>query len=572
MREATDLGISAGIRRELSGRRIDLNKIKFPVKAGVVTLQGELCFVGIEKTQEETAVELKFIESSLRKIFGVKDITFELTEWTRNENGTWESSAAFSTASSPATSSLSFDGDGIVCPECDNVIRFCPCCGKPLSGAKTSGKSRRPVMPVRPVLKKKKPVLPISAPIISSPEAIKRMPITGAPPVISIPSARQVTPETNDSPAPTAPATPSQPQKQPAATVPQHISAPIKPAATIIQPPPKPAPPISIPSHPTSTVSPATNRPATPDIHPPKPATMPVTTHESSIPAIPVTPEIAEKKQSPEDPAIPDMPDFSAFASSPGSSDKTSEKKSENKNLFADIGDELPELADLPTLLSPSSQPTTPIKSKPPVPQSSNIPDFNFDELLSANEEPQEELPESTSPAVPDFNLGTFGDLNMSPETSDSDELNDTPLPPTKSAKTSPIDAFEDDDTPLPPMRPKTPPAKESKDPFAALFSESGINLGLPGDNQGQGKDPFGNLDLELDVLEIFPGNDSQPAPTQGKKPPAPAKPAPADDNPFNMDNIIDLDSPVEEKPSSKKKGVKDPFDLDDFDISKFKL
>ncbi|MDD3147146.1 MAG: hypothetical protein PHD82_07590, partial [Candidatus Riflebacteria bacterium] len=110
---------------------------------------------------------------------------------------------------------------------------------------------------------------------------------------------------------------------------------------------------------------------------------------------------------------------------------------------------------------------------------------------------------------------------------------------------------------------------------FASLFSDTDLNLGLPADGSGQGKNPFGNLDLELDVLEVFPGNDepAPPLPTApGKKPPAPAKPAPADDNPFNLDNIIDLDSPVEEKSPSKKKGTKDPFDLDDFDISKFKL
>jgi hypothetical protein len=74
LREATDLGISAGVRRELAGRRIDLSKIKFPVKAGVVTLQGELCFVGIDKTTDETAIELKFIESSLKMLAGVKEL------------------------------------------------------------------------------------------------------------------------------------------------------------------------------------------------------------------------------------------------------------------------------------------------------------------------------------------------------------------------------------------------------------------------------------------------------------------------------------------------------------------
>ena len=154
--------------------------------------------------------------------------------------------------------------------------------------------------------------------------------------------------------------------------------------------------------------------------------------------------------------------------------------------------------------------------------------------------------------------------------------LDDTPLPPMRPADEG-SGLAEDDDTPLPPMRTKAPAGKESKDPFAALFSDS--DLGLGGGSVGEGgKDPFASLDLDLDVLEVFPSDD-QPAPPParpapgGKKPGAVKPAAPVDDNPFNIDNIIDLDSPVEEKPKAgQKKPAKDPFDLDDFDIGKFKL
>ena len=155
--------------------------------------------------------------------------------------------------------------------------------------------------------------------------------------------------------------------------------------------------------------------------------------------------------------------------------------------------------------------------------------------------------------------------------------IDKTPLPPMKPADA--IETFEDDDTPLPPMKPKTPVGKESKDPFAALFSEADLGLGTGGSAGEGGKDPFASLDLDLDVLEVFPSDDQAAAPPPAAKPaaggkkPAAGKPAPpADDNPFNLDNIIDLDSPVEEKPKSGKKPAKDPFDLDDFDIGKFKL
>jgi len=148
--------------------------------------------------------------------------------------------------------------------------------------------------------------------------------------------------------------------------------------------------------------------------------------------------------------------------------------------------------------------------------------------------------------------------------------IDDTPLPPAKPMSGGLL-SFEDDDTPLPPMKPKTP---AGKDPFAALFSESDLGLG---GSEG-GKDPFASLDLDLDVLEVFPSDDqpalppAKPAAGTGKKPASSAPAAPVDNNPFNLDNIIDLDTPVEDKPKAGKKPAKDPFDLDDFDIGKFKL
>jgi hypothetical protein len=109
LREATDLGVSAGVRRELSGRRIDLTKLKFPVKNGAVTIEGELSFIGMEKSSEETAIELKFLESSLKAINGVKEVSFALTNWAKNEAGVWES-----TAEKPATSpGTAMTGEGL---------------------------------------------------------------------------------------------------------------------------------------------------------------------------------------------------------------------------------------------------------------------------------------------------------------------------------------------------------------------------------------------------------------------------------------------------------------------------
>ena len=172
MREATDLGISAGVRRELSSRRIDLSKLKFPVKKGSITLRGELCFIGMEKNDDETAIELKFIETSLKNITGVKSISFELTNWKKSSAGKWESASASSTTK-PGKTVIS--GDGLHCPECDYVIRFCPCCGKPLSEISAHGRHRRSIPPIKPIIRKKRPIPPIKPkPVAPSKETLKK--------------------------------------------------------------------------------------------------------------------------------------------------------------------------------------------------------------------------------------------------------------------------------------------------------------------------------------------------------------------------------------------------------------
>jgi len=609
LREATDLAISAGIRRELSGRRIDLSKIKFPVKAGVVSLQGELCFVGLEKSTDETAVELKFIESSLKKLPGVKELIFEFTNWNKNDTGIWEPSGGAATPSG-ATPRVSPDGEGLVCPDCDYVIRFCPCCGKPLAGAGKAHTSRfrKPVPPVKPIVRKKRPGSPLlspvvkpvisDTPVITSPELIKNIPA-------SVPAARvPATPTAR--PEPPRPPTPG--------AEPGAIPTIAKPTTTA-QPPfsaPKPAPPkepitgqpapVAAPVMPSRPAAPATTQPEQLQPTVAKPA-MPTAPLPPAAPAKP-----AQKQQPEVFPGTPDedIPDFGSLSLKDDSLNVEETPAADDglNSLLSGLTMDLPE----PLKTSPAPKPPqtpapapapAPVKPTTPAKPADPVADFNFDSLLSAVE--SEEAPaQNNTPATtgafeaPTFDLGSLGDLDSTPADSATpgDNLcsfeppaddDDTPLPPQKKipAPAKPIETFEDDDTPLPPMKPQTPaPARDAKgkDLFASLFSDADINLGLPAeDSSGQGKNPFGNLDLELDILEVFPGNEEpapapSPVPAKGKKPPAPAQPAPADDNPFNLDNIIDLDSPVEEKSPSKKKGSDDPFNLDDFDISKFKL
>lgn len=622
MREATDLGISAGVRRELAGRRIDLSKIKFPVKAGVVTLQGELCFVGIEKTVDETAVELKFIETSLKMIAGVQGLAYELTNWAKNDSGVWESTDTASGQSSSLSAPSSMAGDGFVCPDCDYVIRFCPCCGKPLSaaGKQTGRVQRKSGMPIRPVIKKKKPVTSFSSPVIASPVAspsdlLKKSPSMTSP--VKPSEAKTPTPPVRPSvpatPIVTAPTNPVKPGPQIPVAKPTPIPGAINqanPVTPTSQQPPRPVEPqatgIKAPLPKVPTASSTTNRPA----EAPK-----VQDHKPAVPKVqpPVT-------VAPTPAFIDETADTEEF--SRNSADSSAENLPKD-DIFADLMQDPQPVAAKPTVRASENTRPTPAKE---------VPAFNFDDLLSSSEtepgEPDQTNTEDNS-APPSFDLGALGDFDtplppakpqmpafVLPATSDDsaddadllpplkmapaavnpfDLGDDTPLPPIKPEKTANNNFFDDDtplppmkpahastpdpmsfadeDTPLPPMKPKAPAGKEHKDPFAALFSETEMNIGLPAGSNASGKDPFSSLDLDLDVLEVFPSNDSEPVALPAKKPaPGAKKPAPVDDNPFNIDNVIDLDSPVDNKAKSKPKATKDPFDLDDFDISKFKL
>lgn len=182
MREPTDLEISAQIRRELSSRRIDLSKIKFQVSSGNVSISGEFCFAGFTKSADETAVELKFLENALNQIKGVKNLKIEFTNWAKNNLGSWEPI----TATKQISPSLTGANEGIfVCQECNTVIKFCPCCGKPLSQIPLANQQlertsnvvqftksfKRPIIPVVPVSSTQQtniPPKPLTTPFVIS--------------------------------------------------------------------------------------------------------------------------------------------------------------------------------------------------------------------------------------------------------------------------------------------------------------------------------------------------------------------------------------------------------------------
>ncbi|MCK9457891.1 MAG: hypothetical protein M0R31_11430 [Candidatus Riflebacteria bacterium] len=575
MREASDLGIGAGIRRELAGRRVDLSKIKFPVMAGVVTLEGELSFVGLSKTIDETAIELKFIESSIRSIAGVKEINFALSNWAKSEAGVWECESAKS------GSPIRVEGEGIVCSECDYVIRFCPCCGKPIGEAKhgsasSASKQRRPVPPIKPIIRKKRPLTaPPLMPIDGSDTqntVIRNIP--PAPPVAPVitppPATANVAPVIPIAPItsaiPVAPVTPVTQAPRVASQVSAGSPEPIVPAfsAPIVTPQPSDI----IENLPASATYPIEAEPdsALADSAPTDSALADFNFSDLNIPA-----QDSQDDQAPQDvmpqqdfaldnniladeekpetdnsqtfdsinpfgslnidePYAPSKPalasekkvedPFAGFALSEIDSTPTSPQADDPFAGFA-----IPENIDsLPANIVPAEPEANPptLNSPPPVSlppkqkPSMKVPDFNFDELLSGISEPQSESKDANEGEPPVFDIG---DLNL------------------------------DDDTPLPPM--KKPAPEKPK-------------------NLLKDKNPFGNIDLDLD-LEIISTGDSQDSQPSSMNKPTKKAPAQNDDNPFGLNTIIDLDAEPSEADNTKKK-TKSPFNLDDFDLSKFKI
>lgn len=636
MREVTDFEISAGIRRELSGRRIDLGKLKFAVLNGVVTFTGDLAFIGLDKTPDETAIEIKFIESTLRSQRGVKELKFEFENWTKNVFGKWESKV---TPAMPGAGG----GEGFHCPDCHTVFKFCPCCGKPLvAGLPHTGQQRRPVTtgpsllkplprkieplkptPIKPV-EPLKPSGPFSQPTPAGTGKEAARPVTptqlrplGPAHVPSPPGVQAPIKPLTPVPAPdigkTSPVMPVLATPKPDAGrlsplkpaqhpfVPEKLT-PVKPVPTPVRPEtpvhPVPTAPIELPKTVISRPVPSVTHPE-PEFAVPHPVSekSPVPSAEQELPTLKPAPElpaepprIAEAPK-PVPPAHPPKPAKPAAPTAP---------KPNAEDDFFDIS------------MLPPIKPKTPDSraKQPPPPATASAPKAPpvkpvepLDETLLPPLKPKAETPPAKPASIPlsetpreEFDDSLLPPLKTkAPETPQTaaqkktaswpqpalsiDE--ETPLPPMK-----PAASIEDDETPLPPMKPVTgaPPAKGGKpqkdtgDPFASLFSEieAGGGKGTkPATGAKDGVDDLAALDL--DIMDIFQKPGAKPAAGPGK-PGAPAKPEQPPPDPLNLGGFLDLDAPVE--PASKDKSPakpgekpkKDPFALDDFDISKFKI
>ncbi len=84
-----DLELNCGVRNVLARHWIDLTKTNFYVRKGHVQMSGEVAVVGVQRPGQETAEALKAFESDVRRLHEVKSVSFEFTNWVRNESGAW---------------------------------------------------------------------------------------------------------------------------------------------------------------------------------------------------------------------------------------------------------------------------------------------------------------------------------------------------------------------------------------------------------------------------------------------------------------------------------------------------
>lgn len=552
MKEANDLKISAAIRRELSSRRIDLSKIKFPVKAGEVSIEGELIFVGLDKSNEETAIELKFIESSLKNILGVSKVNFELTNWKKNDSGIWEP-----VGGSSNSTLKHIEGEGLVCPECDFVIRFCPCCGKPLvPGAKpgmhkggiAKPATRKPNLPpIKPIVKKPRPIL---SPIGSSTSSLNKSPISSSPITKPVTTTQlsQDKATSNDSITPKSDSTTKPlvsslvtPVTTPVATAtvtPATVqNKPTEEVSTIEKTEPKPA------ITPNVSATPEANNPSKPIVDS-KPAAAPKTLK----PLKPLKPLAGLKTlnktntstpQPVETPTIASQAPVTESATNPVSAPTMTPTVNESNTVEVPKLVEVPEFASTPNLATlgnndnqpninnlNQSSPTQQINQSldsgfsPNLNLNTPVPDFMKNEIGNAPDLQSglNQNPNSYEPQVPNLNFG------LNPLTSEI---------PQNSNMQQDLGSFNNDSAPVPNL-------DLNIDPFGNLSNQvsnqapdldlgrgfdlnipttptpSSINdLGLNPISQPE-ESPIPNIDLGLDLssLSQAPTDNQQPTPT----------------------------------------------------------
>lgn len=171
--EVSDLEVNNSIRRILTKKRIDTNKLNFRSTKGSISVWGNLEFIGIVKDAEDLPHDIASLEEQLKQLDGVSRVNVDIEGFEKNDNtGDWilkkggklktkeeeirdkkkadqenqqktvanimlEDSDDFSTASESKESVLTeimskIKKMSIKCPECKIEYKYCLTCGTKL--------------------------------------------------------------------------------------------------------------------------------------------------------------------------------------------------------------------------------------------------------------------------------------------------------------------------------------------------------------------------------------------------------------------------------------------------------
>src|SRR5262249_16767505 len=84
-----DLELNCQVRAIVAKFWIDPNRLSLSARRGNVHISGELRFTGAEQDHEQTVEMLQSLESDLRSLHDIRELEFELTNWTHDASGGW---------------------------------------------------------------------------------------------------------------------------------------------------------------------------------------------------------------------------------------------------------------------------------------------------------------------------------------------------------------------------------------------------------------------------------------------------------------------------------------------------
>ena len=87
---ASDFRINSLVRSVFARHWIDLQRVRYASFGGAVRVSGELCVLGGQPQAKIDAARVEILEAEIRRLNGVKQVYFDLSNWRQGVSGAWE--------------------------------------------------------------------------------------------------------------------------------------------------------------------------------------------------------------------------------------------------------------------------------------------------------------------------------------------------------------------------------------------------------------------------------------------------------------------------------------------------